>query len=198
MTASNFDVILLAAGLSERIGPSNKLLLDWGGEPLIRRSAGLYCDLGMSVTVIVGHQASAVRAALEGLPLTTVLNANFATGQQSSIRAGLSAVKLTGKGLLMALGDLPLLKKEDIAGLCTAFEQGVGDKILIPHFQGKRGNPVLLPAHLARQLQAEDTLPRAFMEAHPALTHAYPAPNTHFTADLDTQADLNRLSTAAN
>ena len=196
MASSSFDVILLAAGLSARMGHVNKLLIEVDGMPLIRRSAALYCDLGMRVTAVLGHQADLVCADLEGLPLQTVLNADYATGQQSSIRTGLSAASLQGEGLLMALGDQPLLEKEDISELCETFLKSGDKKILIPHFEGKRGNPVVLPAKLARQMRANDILPRKFMDTHPELTSCYNAATPNFTTDLDTQDDMDRLLSA--
>jgi molybdenum cofactor cytidylyltransferase len=73
--------VLLAAGLSSRMGGRNKLLIEIGGEPLVRRSARTYLAAGADVHVVLGHEAGAVRVALAGLPLTFVENPNFAVGQ---------------------------------------------------------------------------------------------------------------------
>ena len=175
------------------MGAVNKLLLDWQGEPLIRRSAARYCALGMSVNIVLGHEADAVKAALDGLPVSTVLNEAHMTGQKSSVLAGLTAAKAEGDGVIMALGDQPLLQTDDISALCDAFLQSDKTRIVLPHFKGQRGNPVLLPALIARRLKEEQTLPRAYMDQHPAKVHVFEAANPHFTTDLDTPEDLARL-----
>jgi len=193
MPYSEIETVLLAAGLSQRFGTTNKLLIDWDGVPLIRRTASLYCALGMPVTVVLGYEANAVKEALDGLPLKTIVNANYARGQPSSIRAGLAATNLESTGLLIALGDQPLLEKSDISELCAAFLNSDHNKILIPYFENKRGNPTLLPIEIVRRLQVSDALPRAFMDAHPDLTCHYAAPNAHFTTDLDSQRDIDRI-----
>lgn len=189
----HIEVILLAAGHSKRMGTANKLLVDWQGEPLIRRSAARYCALGMPVNIILGHEADAVKAALNGLPVSTTLNQAHMTGQQSSILAGLSAAKAQGDGVMMALGDQPLLQTDDIAALCEAFLQSDKTCIVLPQYKGQRGNPVLLPALIARRLKDAQALPRAYMDQHPDAVHIFEAANTHFTTDLDTPEDLARL-----
>lgn len=193
MPSLAFDVILLAAGLSRRMGSKNKLLLPVNNAPLIARTAALYCELGMQVTAVLGHQSEAVASALAGLPLNTVFNADFATGQDSSIRAGLAAITLGETGLIMALGDQPLLESQDISALCEAFLSGPRNKILVPYFNAQRGHPVLLPALIAAEIKAGAALPRAFMAARPDRVARYDAPNTHYTTDLDTPEDVARV-----
>jgi molybdenum cofactor cytidylyltransferase len=191
---SNFEVILLAAGLSKRMGPVNKLLLPMGDEALVRRTASLYCSLGMRVHVILGHEAPHVRSQLQGLPLTTIVNPDFEQGQKTSVRVGLQHVALDGDGLLIALSDQPLLQSSDIAALCDAYLQGQRDKVLVPHFQEERGNPILFPSSLAKQISNQGRVPgcRRFIDANPDLTEPYMAKNNHFTFDLDTPEDLAR------
>lgn len=193
MLYPQFETVLLAAGLSARMGARNKLLLAIDQIPLIRRSASLYCALGMAVTVVLGHEADAVERALEGLPVQTVLNADYTSGQQSSIRAGLSAAPLKGEALIMALGDQPLLERGDISALCEAYLASAKDKIMLPWYKAKRGNPAILPVSIARKLRAEDRLPRAFMDTNPNLIERYNAPNAHFTTDIDTPEDFDRF-----
>jgi len=189
MPYPQFETILLAAGMSARMGTQNKLLMEIDGIPLVRASAALYCKFDMPVTVILGHEANAVKAALQGLPVKTVQNTDYASGQTSSIHAGLGAASLKGEALLMALADQPLLKDNDISSLCETFLKSPRDKILLPRYKGERGNPVLLPVSIAKRLAADKILPRAFMDENPEQVAAYPAPNAHFTRDIDTPED---------
>lgn len=188
-----FHVILLAAGTSARMGAPNKLLIEWQNEPLIRRTVRLYTSLGMPVTAVLGYQAEAVRATLADLSLQTVINSRFAEGQASSIRAGLQFVSSHPAHLIMALGDQPLLEAQDIKDLCEAFLSSEQDQILVPFYKGKRGNPAVLPQTIIPHLKDTGQLPRAFMEAYPDRLARFNARNAHFTTDIDTPEDLQKL-----
>ncbi len=58
------SAIVLAAGLSRRMGPANKLLLDVGGVPLVRRSVEIVLAHPFAeVVVVTGHESSRVEEA---------------------------------------------------------------------------------------------------------------------------------------
>lgn len=193
MLYPQLETVLLAAGSSSRMGATNKLLIEIDGVPLIRRSTQLYCALGMTVKLVLGHDAERIARAVAGLPLKTILNPDYASGQASSIRIGLANATLKGEALIMALGDQPLLESGDVAAICEAFLASPRDKIFLPWFENKRGNPALLPAAIARKLKTSDTLPRAYMDTNPEQVTRYAATNAHFTTDLDTPGDAARL-----
>lgn len=193
---SDFEVILLAAGLSSRMGRANKLLTRIDGQPLVRRTAQLYCDMGMEVTVITGHQATEVEAVLEGLPLRVHRNPDFAEGQKSSVRFGLDHVTLEKSGLLIALSDQPLLSHKDIAGFCKAFLASDRRKVFVPEFSGNPGNPILFPSLMARKITDDGKVPgcRKFIQNHPELVCNFKVENNHFSFDLDTPTDLETFA----
>ena len=88
--------IVLAAGSSTRMG-RNKLLLDLGGETVVRRAARTAIDAGLDpVVVVTGHAYEAVEAQLHVFALTTVVNTNHGAGQHTSVAAGIAA--LGGQG----------------------------------------------------------------------------------------------------
>ncbi len=184
--------VLLAAGLSSRMGARNKLLIDIEGEPLVRRTALTYLAAGADVHVVVGHEAEAVRAALADLPLTFVDNPRFAEGQQTSVRAGLDSLPQGYDAILVALGDQAALTPADIRGLLRAFAKSDRDRILIPFHNGQRGNPVLFPADIVAEIRAggRNAACRKFIDANPQLTRHFEAASDHFTVDIDTPEDL--------
>ena len=190
----NFETVLVAAGLSTRMGETNKLLIEVDGQALIRRTASVYCALGMQVTIVLGHQGDAIKKALAGLPVRTVYNADYKTGQQSSVRAGFDASDFSKTGILIALADQPLLTPADIAGLCDAFLSGPPTRIMVPYVNQTRGNPVLFPSALAKLAHAEEGEPhyRRFIDANPALVSSYAAPNANFITDIDTPEDARK------
>ena len=84
--------VVLAAGSSSRLG-RNKLLLDVGGEALVRRTVRRAVAAGLDpVVVVVGHEAERVTAELAGVPCRLVVNPDHASGQSSSLQAGIAAV----------------------------------------------------------------------------------------------------------
>jgi len=84
--------VVLAAGLSSRMGV-NKMLLELGGRTLVRRSVTTAFSAGLDpVLVVLGHESDRVRAELSGLPYTAVLNSDYARGMNTSLRAGIAAL----------------------------------------------------------------------------------------------------------
>ena len=184
--------VLLAAGLSRRMGERNKLLIEIGGEPLVRRTAKVYLAAGVDVHAVLGFEAREVRAALEGLPITFVMNPHYEEGQQSSVRAGVESLPRGYDALLVALADQAALTPADIANLLGAFAARGGDRIIVPFFQGLRGNPVAFPVHLAATMRAagKNAVSRAFIDNNPQLIEQYEAADERFIIDIDTPEDL--------
>ena len=192
------EVVLLAAGISQRMGATNKLLVMVDGEPLVRRSAKLYWRLSHSVIVVLGFEAERIRAALHGLRVRCIENPSYAEGQKSSVQCGITNLSGNADAVMIALADQPLLLLEDLEGLIATFASSDRKRILIPFHGDARGNPILIPTAIIQSLKGDtqNLACRKFIEAHPHLTRRYKAPNDHFTTDLDTPADALRLGLA--
>jgi molybdenum cofactor cytidylyltransferase len=61
----------------------------------------------------------------------------------SSIQAGISAVDKKSDGILVLLGDQPMVSEIVINRLITSFQKTTKG-LIIPTFNGKRGHPVLI------------------------------------------------------
>ena len=147
--------VLLAAGRSSRMGGPNKLMADFEGEPLLARTAARVLASQVAGTVVVlGHQADRARAALEGLAVDLVVNPDFASGLSSSLKAGIGALPETAAGALVVLGDMPGVTVADLDRLIAAFQAAEGQAIVRATFNGKRGNPVILPRSLFSGIEA--------------------------------------------
>ncbi len=184
--------VLLAAGLSRRMGERNKLLIEIGGEPLVRRTAKVYLAAGADVYAVLGFEAGKVRAALAGLPIRFVMNPDYEEGQQTSVRAGAENIPPGYDTILVALADQAALTPADIAGLLDAFASCGGERIIVPFFQGLRGNPVAFPARLAAGVRAsgKNAVSRAFIDNNPQLIEQFEAGHERFIIDIDTPEDL--------
>ena len=174
------------------MGGVDKLLLPIAGEPMIRRSARLYLELGMSLIVVTGRD-NGPRDALAGLDLALIVNPAADDGQHSSVHAGLAAAALAATGVILALADQPLLTSRDIALLCESFIRGGAQHICVPQYAGARGNPVILQMDVAQHCRDDHILPRAFMDARPDRAAWFHAENDHFTRDVDTPEDAARV-----
>jgi molybdenum cofactor cytidylyltransferase len=142
---SGVSAILLAAGESRRMGPRNKMTLPVAGVPLLRRIASTLANSQVGeIVAVLGHEEQTARALLAELPLRLVTNERYREGQMTSVYRGLEALSEPCKGIMVCLSDQPLLRVEDIDCLVHAFEQQCPGSVLIPAWQGRRGNPVIL------------------------------------------------------
>ena len=139
-------VVLLAAGRSSRMGGPNKLLALFDGVPLVRRVAEqAVASRAKSVTVVTGHQQDRVTAALAGLDLTFVHNAEFAAGLSGSLKTGIDGLPGDAAGALVVLGDMPAIETRHLDMMIDRFAAAGASEVVRATHDGKRGNPVLLP-----------------------------------------------------
>lgn len=140
--------VLLAAGTSDRFGGANKLLAPVDGEPMVALAARTLADADLAgVTVVVGHEASAVEAAVADLPVEVARNEAYRDGQASSVGVGVRAARAAGAdAVVVALGDMPDVSPGTVRTLVAAYENGAGTA-LAAACDGERGNPVLFDRH---------------------------------------------------
>ncbi len=143
-------ITILAAGLSRRMGSDNKLLMPVGADPrpMIRRVAEqTRASAASRVSVVVGHQADAVRSALNGLSLSYVDNPDYREGLSASVRTAARAAAEDSDvdSLIITLADMPFVETEVYDTLIRHFRQTGGQRIVLPAARGRRGNPVLWP-----------------------------------------------------
>lgn len=196
-----FAALVLAAGLSRRMGAPNKLLLPVGDEPLIRRTVRTVLHTGFDeIVVVLGHEADAVGKALEPLGVSTVYNEAFASGQVSSVRAGLAALTRPVDAVMVCLGDQPLLTVSDLGALRRAFVERPHGSIVVPTFAGRRGNPVLLDWPSAEQTlrRGSNFGCRHLLDENPERVYSWPAQTDHFIRDVDEPADYRALVAQAD
>lgn len=186
--------ILLAAGMSQRMGGFNKLLMPINGVPMVRHMAlTLVAFADVPPVVVLGHEATQVAAVLDGIALTMITNAQYKSGQMSSVTAGLIAAG-EAVGYMICLADLPLLTATDCNALFAAHKKAGIGQITVPvqREDGKfarRGNPIIIPAS-ARQkiIKGETNLGcRGLINNHPDLIYPFDSCAKGFYVDIDTQ-----------
>jgi molybdenum cofactor cytidylyltransferase len=142
-------VVLLAAGKASRMGEggSHKLLAEFDGVPLVRRSASIALASGASdIVAVTGHRRNEIEDALRGLAIEPVFNPDYASGMASSLVAGVGTqAAQKADGVLVMLADMPGVTCDDLITLIDAFREANGQAIVRAVSGGKRGNPVILP-----------------------------------------------------
>ena len=192
-SASPVVAIVLAAGLSTRFG-APKLLASLHGEPVVRHAVRrLRAAAVQDIIVVTPEDATPIGEALTGLPVILVRNPTPAAGLSSSLRVGLLAAPPNVAAFVVALGDQPAVAPEVVDRLIASWRRGEG-QIVVPEYNGERGNPVLFDKSLRPALLglSGDRGARDFIDAHPELV-ARIAVDGCVPRDVDTPHDLDAL-----
>ncbi len=139
------------------------------------------------LVVVLSVRNKAVRDHLQGRKVRTVINPLSKMGMSASIRRGLREIHPDGRGILIALGDQPLLKTRTINALIRAFNQGKKG-IVLPSFRGVRGHPVIFHRRFKRELLTlrGDVGGRSIIESHPEDVRVVPVRSIGVIKDVDT------------
>jgi len=192
---SGIAAILLAAGESRRMGARNKLALPVAGVPLLRHVAGTLLDSEVGeIVVVTGHERRTARDLLEHLPLRLVYNADYHKGHITSVYCAMQALREPCDGIMVCLSDLPLLTAGDINRLVQAYMR-CPTPVLMPTWQGQRGNPVILSVEHrhAGLVGAGNPGRRRFIDNDPQRVSTLAMDNDHVVFDIDTPEDYARL-----
>ena len=137
------DAIILASGLSRRMG-CNKLLLPLGNSTVIGQFLSRFpYAFFQKVVFVFGNQQVAAIASQYQVVLCN--NSNPEAGKSHSIQLGLSA-STAEEGMMFAVADQPLLTSASIKTLLKMFREKKTKKIIVPEVSGMSANPVIFPA----------------------------------------------------
>ncbi len=134
--------VVLAAGGSRRMGKVKQLIL-WKGKPLVWHVVSAALESGLtSIVVVLGAEADAVRAVLNGMQVEFVVNPDWDHGQSTSVRSGLDAVIGNVEGAMFLLADMPKIHARLLDSLIE-YHRRTLTPIIAPRAGGRWGNPVL-------------------------------------------------------
>jgi molybdenum cofactor cytidylyltransferase len=145
---------ILAAGESKRMGQP-KALIPFQGSTFIEHLVAATRHPRVGITrVVLGAGAEGIRANLKIDPGWIVVNADWPTGQLSSIHTAVRSLPAGAtQGILVCPVDHPLVSAHLVAQLIAAFDAG-GKLIVLPKHRGRRGHPVLFGAAVYEELLA--------------------------------------------
>jgi molybdenum cofactor cytidylyltransferase len=190
--------LVLAAGQSTRMPGANKLLAPMpGGQPMIAQTVDrIIAGTPRPIIIVTGHQENAIRHALQGRPVRFVHAADYAAGLSASLHAGIAALSSQIDAALICLGDMPLLDPALLNQLLGAYDPAQGREIIIPTFEGQRGNPVLWGKRFFPELLNldGDIGARQILHLHPDAIAEIQVETDAVLLDFDTPAALATLA----
>ena len=139
--------VIQAAGKGSRFHSKNyKLLTPVDGMPMIVKTLQPVLRNGFDeIVVVIGAHAEEMRKVLQDYPVKIIHNQDWEMGQSTSLAAGLRAVENTSDRACLLLGDQPFLDPETIGSLLKESDE-YPSEIIVPFYQNKRGNPIIVPS----------------------------------------------------
>jgi len=154
--------VILAAGESRRMG-TPKALLPLPATPVATEGITTFVEHLRSIAqhpriglrrVVLGAHAGDVLSHVKLIAEDIVVNADWATGQLSSIQAAIRSLPPSGTdGVVLFLVDQPLITAGLVGTLVEQF-YATTKRIVIPTYNGKRGHPVIFASSLYDELLA--------------------------------------------
>jgi molybdenum cofactor cytidylyltransferase len=189
------SAILLGAGESKRMG-CDKLSLPWGRRTILDHCLQtLLRSKVKEVIVVVNERTERIIRHRSEKKVKVVMNPDYQRGMSCSIRYGIKNLSPESDGMLIALGDQPLLKAQTINVLLEAFERE-DSKIIIPSFKGRKGHPVIFPRTYKEKLLRlrGDEGGKSIIMKHPEKVCIVPVKSPGVIRDIDTWEDYRNLT----
>jgi len=187
------SAILLGAGESKRMG-ADKLSLPWGEKTVLKQCLEVLLRSSVKeVVLVLSDQTKWMEGPFRGGRVKVTMNPRYREGMSTSIRRGIQAIDPDTQGILIALGDQPLLKTRTINALIRAFGQSKGS-IVLPSYRGKRGHPVLFDRCHEKELLSlrGDVGGKSIVERHAGTVFEVRTESKAVVMDIDTWKDYEK------
>ena len=151
--SSKISGIILAAGLSTRIGEPKQLLPFERStiiETVIDNLLGSKLE---EVVVVVGHEAEVIKARIQHKPVKIVFNPDYRSGMLTSTQCGVSSIPKSVDAFALALVDQPFITSNLIDLVVDAHTQ-TDRGITLPSYNNRRGHPVIFDCRYAADILA--------------------------------------------
>ncbi len=189
----NISCVILAAGASTRMG-TQKLLLPFGDNTILGTTLAKIKSCGIGdIRIVLGANAAEIKQKVDLKGLTIIYNSDYLQGQSTSVK--LAVKDISGdSGVMFALGDQPLVKKETFLALLKAYRKSDALAVFPVTKDGRRGNPVIFsPQTFADiSLLQGDTGPRKLLEAYGNKAISIVVEDEHIHSDIDTPEEYKK------
>ncbi len=190
--------IVLAAGMSTRLGSAKQLVRADGQYLLDRVLDGALASCLDRIILVLGHRAEEVSAVLKERDdrdrLRVLINPAYRDGMSSSLRTGTESVKDTFSAVMILLGDQPFVGAELIDLLIRRFRSSEKD-ICVPVCRGKRGHPVIIGRRFYDAVMSTtgDIGARQILKSNPDSILGVEISDSRIFFDVDTPADITKM-----
>ena len=200
LTARTIGAVVLMAGCSNRMLEGNKLLMTLGdtGVSVAERTIQSIVSAGYeSILVVTGHDADKLRDVLVDFDLQWTHNVRYKDGMGTSIAKAFGNIK-DWDAALIVLGDMPFVSVATLQLLREISDQHP-NQIIVPSFNGRRGQPVIFPSRFFRQLKecTGDVGGKRILQSRPESVMLVDVGDEAIHWDVDTVAMLNRYVEAS-
>ena len=184
--------IILASGFSERMA-RDKLLLEIGGMPVVERVVRA-AKSSLLDDIILVYQNNRVKEIGKQYGVRTVYNDSAHEGQSAAVKLGVRESRPDTDAFMFLVGDQPFL---DPATINTLIDQSTKNpqQIIVPVYNGKRGNPAIFPSIFRDDLLAieGDRGGRVLIEKMGDRVKLVVIENSIANIDIDTQEDYEQI-----
>ena len=148
--------ILLAAGQSKRFGDKNKLSVMINGKPIINHILDTLVEIydPSELIVIVGHEHKKIKNLILNKDIKILKNINYKKGIGTSIALGINNLDIEIDGVMIIPADMPYINSKDIINLEKKFIELNCLKVVMPKYNSRIGNPVILPRNYFNTLKS--------------------------------------------
>lgn len=173
---------------------NNKLLLPFKGMPLVQHVVTAARHSHLSSVTVVLPENSELEKKLVLTGCTVAHSINRKDGQAESLKTGLQNIPKHVQGVMVLLGDLPLITTATINHLLAVFSDHP-DHWIIPTHQAIRGNPVTIPSsYITRMLTLRgDTGARPLLALSDTPKHMVEVDDVGPFFDIDTPQQYEML-----
>jgi len=188
-------IVVLAAGLSSRLGKPKQVLV-YNGKSLLNHAVDAALETGMRpVIVVVGANADEVVKGIEKKETEIVKNEYWQEGITSSLRCGLEAMLKKSAhidGIIFMVCDQPYITKSLLESLLQA-QHKTGLPIVASSYDGDSGTPTLFHKKFFAKLMElkGDTGARKLIKQHEGEVASVAFPKG--IIDIDTEKDYEEL-----
>lgn len=183
--------VLLAAGEGKRFG-GNKLMADFHGKPILEHVLAALPKDVFCCSVIVGANEKRIELANK-YGIDGVINDKPEEGVARSIRMGIEKISDDVDGCMFLVCDQPMLKSDTLSGMVRNYTKNT---ILALSTRGKRGNPVIFPQYLLKELSSLEVQQTGVdvINEHVRILKLYDIDEGIELMDIDTKGDLQTLN----
>jgi molybdenum cofactor cytidylyltransferase len=144
--------------------------------------------------VVVGHEAEAVRGVIAEAPVTVTINADYAQGLSTSLKAGVCQVPAEYAAAIFLHGDQPHVTATLLDEMIERF-LATGATVVRPIVDGRPANPVLMSSLLFPEIlrQEGDVGGRSIVEHHVDEVSLVIVDDSRICADVDTPLEYEAI-----